>query len=338
LRNVVKIALVATGLATPLPAMAQAFNAKTVTLVIGFPPGGGYDSHARVFVRYYSKYLPGTPSVIIQNQPGAGSIVAANRVYNAGPKDGSHLGMFAAAVAIEPLIGNASARYDITKFEWIGNLNRDSSSCGVWHTAGVKSWQDASKRNLKIAAAGAGAIQQARYMVSELGAPFSIIYGFNGINPIHLAMQRGEVDGGCGFFTSTARSVFRSDMESGKLKMFLQFSKEPEPFLGGAATVYSLLKSDDDRKLAALIFGPPEIARPIAAPPGTPASIVKVLRDGLDKAVRDPEYMADMKKMQLEPLPLTGAQTAAAFADMIDAPKPLVERAKAIISPPQTQK
>jgi tripartite-type tricarboxylate transporter receptor subunit TctC len=318
--------------------MAQEFNAKTVTLVIGFPPGGGYDSHARVFVRYYSKYLPGTPSVIVQNQPGAGSIVAANRVYNAVPKDGSHLGMFAAAVAIEPLMGNVSARYDITKFAWIGNLNRDSSSCGVWHTSGVKSWQDASRRNLKIAAAGAGAIQQARYMVSELRAPFGIIYGFSGINPIHLAMQRGEVDGGCGFFTSTARSVFRSDMESGRLKIILQFSKEPEAFLGGAATVFSLLKSDDDRKLAALIFGPPEIARPVAAPPGTPASIVRVLRDGFDKAVRDPEYMADMKKMQLEPQPLNGVQTAAAFADIVRAPKPLVERARRIVLPPEKTK
>jgi hypothetical protein len=151
-------------------------------------------------------------------------------------------------------------------------------------------------------------------------------------------MQRGEVDGGCGFFTSTAGSVFRSDMESGRLKMFLQFSREPEPFLRGAATVYALLKTDDERKLAAMIFGPPEIARPIAAPPGTPSGIVKTLRDALDRAVRDADYIADMKKMQLEPRPLTGAQTAEAFAEIASVPKPLVERAKRIVSPPEKAK
>src|SRR5262245_3085758 len=138
-------ALVGAVLAAPLPLMAQGFNPKVVTLVVGYPPGGGYDSVARVFVRHYGKHLPGSPNVIVQNLPGAGSMVAANSLYNTAPKNGSQLGMFASAVAIEPLIGNPSARYDITKFEWIGNLDRDAYSCGAWHTTGVETWQDASK-------------------------------------------------------------------------------------------------------------------------------------------------------------------------------------------------
>jgi tripartite-type tricarboxylate transporter receptor subunit TctC len=319
-------------MALPQSAIAQEFAAKTVTLMVGFPPGGGYDASARILARYFGKYLPGSPSVIVQNQPGAGSMVAANRLYNAAPKDGSQLGTFAAAVAIEPLIGNDSAKYDITKFEWIGNLNRDTSSCGAWHTAGVKIWQEASKKKLKIAAAGVGAIQQARFMVSALGAPFDIIYGFRGLGPIHLALQRGEVDGACGIFASTARSVFRNDIESGKLRIFLQFSKQQEPFFGGATTIYQLAKNADDRKLATFIFGPAELSRPLAAPPGTPAGIVRTLRAGLDKTVRDPDYLADMRKMNTEPQPLSGEATAAAFGELVATTKPLIERAKRIVS------
>lgn len=332
------VALVASLLAAPLPASAQELTARTVTLVVGFAPGGGYDAAARVLARVWGKYLPGHPTIIVQNQPGAGSMVAANNLYNAAPKDGSQLGMFAAAVALEPLLGNASAKYDVTKFEWIGNLNRDTSSCGAWQSAGVKSWQDASKKKLAMAVTGIGAIQQGRFMVAELGAPFNLIYGFTGMGAIHLAMQRGEIDGGCGIFTSTARNLFRTDIESGRLHIFLQFSEEPEPFFGGATTVYSLMRSADDRRLAALIFLPAEISRPIAAPPGTPAGTVRVLRAALERAVQDAEYLADMRKMDVEPRPLNGEQTAAAFAGLVDAPKALVERARSIITPPQKGK
>ena len=292
----IKTVLVAAALAIPLPAVAQDFSARTMTLVVGFSPGGGYDAAARVFARHFGERLPGAPNVIVQNQPGAGSMVATNNLYNTAPKDGSQLGMFAAAVAIEPLIGNPSAKYDVTRFEWIGNLDRDVSSCGAWHTARVQSWEEASKKKLSIAASGVGAIQQARFMVSELGARFDIIYGFTGMGAIHLAMQRGEVDGGCGIFTSTARNVFGRDITSGKLKLFLQFSRQPAPYFAGAATVYSLLESADDRTLAALIFEPAEISRPIAARPGTPPTIVRVLRTALERTAQDPEYLAEMRK------------------------------------------
>lgn len=334
----VRIVLAAAVLAAPLPLAAQEFAAKTVTLVVGFAPGGGYDAAARVLARTYGRYLPGNPTIIVQNQPGAGSMVAANSLYNTAPKDGSQLGMFAAAVALEPLLGNASAKYDVTRFEWIGNLNRDTSSCGAWQSAGVKSWREASKKKLAIAVTGIGAIQQGRFMVSELGAPFNLIYGFSGMGAIHLAMQRGEIDGGCGIFTSTARNLFRADIESGRLNIFLQFSEEPEPYFGGAATVYSLMRTADDRRLAALIFLPAEISRPIAAPPGTPPGTVRLLRAALEKAVQDPEYLAEMRKMDVEPRPLTGEQTTAAFAGLLDAPKALIERARGIITPPQKSK
>ena len=320
------------------PAVAQDFAARTVTLVVGYPPGGGYDAVARVFVRHYGRHLPGAPTVIVQNQPGAGSMVAANSLYNTAPRNGSQLGMFASAVAIEPLVGNSSAKYDITKFEWIGNLDRDAYSCGAWHTAGVSTWQDASTKRLKLAATGVGAIQQARFLVTALAVPADIIYGFSGMGAVHLALQRGEADAACGIFASTARQLFHAEIASGKFKFFVQFGKEAEPYFGAAPTVYSLLRTADDHRLAALMFAPAEITRPIAAPPGTPPGIVRALRVGLEQTVRDPDYMADMRKLQLEPRPLSGEETAAAFAGLVDVPAPLVERVKRIISPLQDAK
>jgi tripartite-type tricarboxylate transporter receptor subunit TctC len=329
----ITLALAGAVLATPLPSMAQVFSAKTVTLVVGYPPGGGYDAIARVFVRYYGKHLPGNPAVVVQNQPGAGSMLAANSLYNAAKNDGSQLGMFASAVAIEPLIGNPSAKYDVTKFEWIGNLDRDTYSCGAWHTTGVEKWEDVRKTKLKLAATGIGAIQQARFLVSALGIPADVIYGFPGMSHVHLALQRGEADAACGIFASTARQLFGEDVRSGRLKFFVQFGKEPEPQFGAAPTIYSLVEKADDRKLAELIFTPAEITRPIAAPPGTPATILKALRTGFERTVRDADYLAEVQKMRLDPRPMSGEETAASFAKVVDAPKDVVERAKGIVAP-----
>lgn len=333
MKSPIAFALAAAVLSTPLPSMAQVFSAKTVTLVVGYPPGGGYDAIARVLVRHYGKHLPGNPAVVVQNQPGAGSMLAANSLYNTAKKDGSQIGMFAAAVAIEPLIGNASAKYDITKFEWVGNLDRDTYSCGVWHTTGVEKWQDVRKAKLKLAATGIGAIQQARFLVSALAVPADVIYGFPGMGQVHLALQRGEADAACGIFASTGRQLFGEDVKNGRLKFFMQFGKEPEPFFGQAPTIYSVLEKAEDQKLAQLIFSPAEITRPIAAPPGTPAGIVKVLRNGLELTVKDPGYLADVRKMQLNPRPMSGEETAATFARIVDAPKEVVERAKGIVAP-----
>lgn len=319
--------------ATPLPLAAQTFAAKTVTLIVGYPPGGGYDAVARVFVRHFGRHLPGNPTVVVQNQPGAGSMLAANSLYNAGRKDGTQLGMFASAVAIEPLIGNQSARYDITRFEWVGNLDRDTYSCGAWHTTGVERWQDVRSRKLKLAATGIGAIQQARFLVSALGLPHDVMYGFPGMGQVHLALQRGEADAACGIFASTARQLFGADVSSGRFRFFVQFGNDPEPYFGAAPTIYSVVEKPNDMALARLIFAPAEITRPIAAPPGTPPDIVQSLRAGFAQTVKDPEYLAEVRKMQLDPRPMSGEETAATFARLVEAPKDVVERAKGIVAP-----
>lgn len=318
------------------PAFGQEFTAKSVNLVVGFPPAGGYDTIARVFARHYGRHLPGSPSIVVQNQPGAGSLTAANLLYNAAPKDGSQIAMFASSAALEPLMGNQLAKFDANKFEWIGNLNRDTPSCGAWASSGIKTWSDVAKRKSRFGASGPAAItaQHAFYLKNVLGADIQVIMGLGGTGPIVLAMQRGEVDASCGMFLSSVRGSFRNDYDKGNLIIFMQLGKQKQPFFKDAAHVYDVVKNPDDLKLTEFIFTQAEVTRPLALPPGTPASIVAAMRAGFDKAVRDKEYLAELEKAQIDGDPMTGAETAEAFRAAISAPAAIIERSKKVLAPP----
>lgn len=325
-------AMGATGMAS-----AQEFAARTVNIVVGFPPGGGYDTIARIFARQYGKHLPGNPGVVVQNQPGAGSLTAANLLYNTAPKDGSQVAMFASSAALEPLIGNALAKFDANKFEWIGNLNRDTPACGAWKTSGIASWDDVAKKKTRFGASGPAAItaQHAYFLRNVLGAPIQVIMGLGGTGPIVLAMQRGEVDATCGMFISSVRASFRSDYEAGNLIIFVQFGRQSLPYFKGAANIYDLVKEGPDRQLTEFVFTQAEVTRPLALPPGTPATIVATMQAAFDKAVRDPDYLAELAKAQIDAEPMSGAETAAAFKAATSAPADIIQKSKDVLAPPQ---
>lgn len=330
---VLAAACVAVGLGCIRPADAQEFSAKTVTLLVGFPPGGGYDAIARIFARHFGRYMPGTPGIVVQNQPGAGSLTLANLLYNTGPKDGSQMGLMASSAVIEPLLGNAQVKFDAMKFAWIGNLNRDTAACGAWHTSGIRTWDDAVKRGARFGSSGPAAItsQHALFLKNVLGVPFTVLSGFGGTAGINLAMQRGEVDATCGMYISSVRGAFRNDFDAGNLRIFIQFGKQPEPFFKDAANIYDLVKSEEDRLLTDFMFGQAELTRPLAAPPGTPAPIVAALRNGFNKTVADQDFLADVAKAQIEAVAMTGEETAARFASFTAVPKSLLQRAQDVV-------
>ena len=323
--------------ATISPAGAQEFAAKSVNLVVGFPPGGGYDTIARVFARHFGKHLPASPSVVVQNQPGAGSLAAANLLYNAAPKDGSHMTMFASSAVLEPMLGNQLAKYDANKFEWVGNLNRDTPACGAWRNTGIKTWDDITTRKMRFGASGPAAItaQHAFFLKNVMNVNVQVIMGLGGTGPIVLAMQRGEVDASCGMFISSVRGSFRSDYEQGNLVIFVQLGQKKHPYFRDARHIYELVKSDADRKLTEFVFSQAEVTRPLALPPGTPQAIVATLRAGFDKTVLDPDYLAELAKTQIEADPMSGAETAEAFKTITSASPELIERSKGVLSPPK---
>lgn len=331
MRVIMGIGAVAAGLVLATgPAPAQEFQAKQVTIVIGYPPGGGYDTYGRVFARHYGKHLPGKPNTVAQNMPGAGSLVAANYIYSVAPSDGSAIGLIASSTALEPLLGNAQAKFDLAKIVWVGNITKDTAACGAWKHSGVKTFEDAAKKELRFGASGPAAItaQHPYFMKNVLGAPFKVIMGFQGTNDINLAMQRGEMDATCGMYVSSARGPYKQFIDNGDLTIFIQFGQDKEPFFGNATHLYSVLKTEEDKLIADFVFGQTTLSRPLMAHPNTPPSIVATMRKAFDATVKDAEFLEDAKKAQLEIDPMNGDAVAKMFAQFAKTPPAVIEKSK----------
>jgi tripartite-type tricarboxylate transporter receptor subunit TctC len=294
---------------------------KTLTLQIGYPSGGGYDLNTRIFARHYGRHLPGNPTIVVANMPGAGSMKLANYLYSVAPKDGTMLGVFAASVALEPLFGNQQATYDTNKFSWIGSLTRDTPSCGVWKGAGqgIQTLVDLSnaKKDVLFGSSSPTATtsQHAFLLKKFAGAHLRVIHGYPSTSDIKLALERGELTGTCGLLASTVRSTFMEEYKSGVLKIIVQFgTTERVPLFGDATWIYDVAKNDDDRRVLDFIFKQAELARPLAAPPAVPKDRVETLRTAMLETMKDPQLIADAAKIGVEFEPVSGDETAAVFA------------------------
>ena len=254
-------------------AVAEFYSGKQISIAVGFGAGGGYDTTTRIMARHLGKHVPGNPSIVVQNQPGGGSMKLANYMYNAAPKDGTFLGVISASISLEPLFGNKQAKFETLKFEWIGSLHRETLACGVWKGAGVgiKSLEDLikSKKTVVFGATSAGSptSQHVVFLKNMFGANVKVVTGYKGTKGVNLAMQRGEVDGTCGMFESAISGPYARDVNSGNLILFTKFGHEPRPAFGNATMMYDRLKSDSDRKIADIVFRQAVLARPLAAPP-----------------------------------------------------------------------
>ena len=333
-------AAAAAALATgSVPALADAvadfYKGKNLTIAIGYAPGGGYDTYTRVLARHFSKYIPGNPQIVAQNMPGAGSMKVANYVYNVAPKDGTFLGVFSAPTALEPLFGNKNAKFETVKFNWLGNMFRDTHGCATWHNSGIKSLQQIidSKTPVVFGATAAGSYgnQHALVLKNMVGANLKVITGYKGIKDVGLALQRGEIQAACAMAVSTVKSAFKSPMEKGEMKMLVQFGKKNIPFMQNATNFYSMLKTDEERQVADLFFGQSAIARPVAGPPGMKPEFVAALRKAMADALKDPALVADAAKIGIDIEPETGEEVDQAFADFYKTPPAVVAKAKAVM-------
>jgi tripartite-type tricarboxylate transporter receptor subunit TctC len=309
------------------------FKGQDVTVSVGVGPGGGYDTYARHFARHLGKHLPGNPNVIVKNEPGAGSLKLAVRMFNAARKDGTELALIPSSVALEPLFGNSDAAFDTNKMIWIGNLDSDVSSCGVWKHANVKSWEDLKTREIIFGATGPSAITSIHpnVMASLVGLKIKVISGYAGTRDINVAMQRGEVDATCGMYMSTIRSQYQQNVDQGELSILMTFGKERTKDFPNVASLFELVKPGEDRQLAELIFGADAIGRPIAAPPGLKPELVTVLRKAFDATIADPDYLAEAKKIGLSVVSMNGADLQKKFAEFYETPKAVVTKAQAVM-------
>ncbi|MEK9644042.1 MAG: tripartite tricarboxylate transporter substrate-binding protein [Alphaproteobacteria bacterium] len=339
-------AAAAVALATPAAkadAVADFYKNKQLRILIGYGAGGGYDTVTRLVGKHLSKHIPGNPTIVPQNMPGAGSMKVANYLFNAAPKDGTTLGVFAASTALEPLFGNDKAKYDPRKFAWIGSMHQDTASLGIWNGGGqnIKTLDDIlemkKKGTLKEIIFGStspAAITSQHPLVLKnyFDLPIKIIYGYKGTKGVSLAMQRGEVVAMGGMFESSVKGAFRNHVEAGNLKVFVQFGPDKSvPYFKDATRIYDRLKSPKDRQVMDVIFRQTQLARPLAAPPGTPADRVAALRKAMLATIADPELLKDAKKSKIEFAPLSGDETQALLDKFYVTPPALIKQAMALI-------
>lgn len=324
------VALVETAAAQ---SVEEFYRGKSVNLVIGFSVGGGYDLYARHLARHMGKHIPGNPTIVPQNMAGAGSLRAANFLYSAAPKDGTTFGTFARTTGINPLL-ESGAKFDGTRFSWLGSVTDDVSTCITWHTTPVKTWKDFLTKPVTLGGQGPSSEPDifARLYKNVFGAPIKLVAGYPGTNEISLAMERGEVDGLCGLSWSTIKTRHAKWLAEKKINVIVQSSFKRVPELGDVPLVMEQTNDKEKLQILKLILAAQEMARPFAAPPDIPADRKAALIAAFDRTMKDPDYLADAVKMKIDVNPVSGKDIDALLAELYATPKEVVQKASEAIT------
>ena len=304
------------------------YKGRNINFYIGFGPGGGYDTYARILARHMGRHVPGQPTITPMNMPGGGGLTAANFLYNVASRDGASIAMFGSFNALEAFFGNKNANLETLKFTWIGNMAVDSVACAVWRSSGITSVADMKNREVIFGSSGAASTtsQHVLAMQNLIGVKAKVVTGYNGTKEINLAMQRGEVEASCGINASSALSQWGGDIKDGNLKVIIQFGRKNHPIFADAANIYDLLTSDEDKRTADLVFGANEIGRPVAAPPGIPADRANALRNAFTTTVSDKEFLSDAARAGIPIDPMSAAEVEKLFASFLANPPVIVAR------------
>ena len=315
---------------TGAPAMAQSggfYAGKTVSMIIGFGPGGGYDAWGRLVGRYIGRHLPGNPTVVPQNMPGAGSYNAAAHIYSIAPKDGTVIGIIARDAALGPLTGAPGARFDPLKMTWLGTPTIETNVCIAREGSDVKSVKDLTEKTLIVGDTGAGTGTRSypKALNELLGMKFKLISGFPSSSNVFLAMERGEVDGICESLDSVHGK--KPDwIPTGKVRVLFQGGVEPNPELKGVPFILDLARNDEEKKALTFLYAGQGIGRPFVAPPNLPADKLAMLRKAFDETMKDPDFIAEAKKQKLELDPHSGEYLEKLVREIYATPKPIVDK------------
>ena len=310
--------------------VADFYRGKTVNVWIGYGPGGGYDLSARVLARHMGRHIPGEPTLVARNMPGAGSLTLANWLYNIAPKDGLDFGIFGRTVPIDPLLGTKGAQFDALKFTWLGSTSNEVSTCVAWHDAPVQKAQDLFTRELTVGASGAASPSAVfPYLFNSIiGTKIKVINGYTTSATILTALEAGELNGFCAWGWVPMKAMRADWIRDRKFNVLFQIGlakhkDHPEPPL-----ILDFAKTPEDRALLEILVAPQVFARPFAAPPGIPADRATALREAFNKTVRDPAFIEEAERMVLEPDLVDAAMLEGVLRKIYDAPRPLLERAR----------
>lgn len=313
--------------------VAEFYKGKTVDLLIGYSGGGGYDVYARLLARHMSKHIPGNPTIVPRNMPGAGSLVLANWLYHVAPKDGTAFGIIGRGTPFDPLLGLQAAKFDPTKYLWLGSMNNEVSVCVSWHTSGVGTFEQLQQKELVVGGTGPSADtdQFPRITNAVLGTKFKIVSGYPGGNDISLAMERGEVGGRCGWSWSSVVSTRMNWFKEKKINVLMQLALEKHDDLPNVPLVVDLAKDAEQRQTLRVIFARQALGRPFLGPPGVPDDRAGALRTAFMATMKDKTFLAEADKAQLEITPLSGATIQGIMEDAAKTDPAVLKKAGAML-------
>lgn len=329
----VALLAVLSGAITPAQAddVADFYRGQNISMVIGYTAGGGYDLYARLLARHISKFIPGKPTVVPQNMPGAGSLKAANYIYSLAPKDGATIGTVARSMATDPLLGES--KFDPREFTWIGSTTSETSVCAMWETSPVKRWDDMFGKTFTMGGSAPGSEPDVFTLLLKnvFGANVRLVTGYPGGNDINLAIERGEVDGRCGWSWSSIKSQRPGWIKDKKISLLVQLAMTKHPDLGEVPLLLDFAKDEEQRQIVRLVLASLVVGRPFFAPPGVPLDRKMALRKAFDDTMKDPAFREEAAKLDLEIEPVTAATIDELLAELYRTPRSVVAKAVAAV-------
>lgn len=326
------------GLAAPATAQTveEFYAGNAVRMLIGYSPGGGYDTYARVIARYMGKHIPGNPDVIVENMPGAGSLTLTNYIANVAPTDGTVIGAVSRGVPVEPILGQEPVQYDARELTWIGSATDEASVCAAWHTSGIENWEEWMASGEPFIVGGTGATSDVevftRMLIQLFDANLQLISGYPGGGEMALAMEQGEIDGRCGWSWSSIVSTQGDWLENGEINILLQLASQSVPGLEDVPLVTDFAETDQQRQVLGLVLSRLQIARPFVAPPGMPEDRADALQQAFMDTLNDPELIAEVERLELEVNPMHGDDVAALIDEIYQTPETVIEMTRQLLA------
>ncbi|MDB5595236.1 MAG: tripartite tricarboxylate transporter family receptor [Hyphomicrobiales bacterium] len=315
------------------PATSSFYAGKTVRLVVGYPPGSTFDNYARLASRHLGRHMPGNPTVVVFNMPGAGGLTATSYAAKAATADGLTLALINPSNTIEPLINPELAKFDARQFNWIGSMNTEVSTCAFW-TDKVKNLEDLKRVPVTVGATGllSGSAVASKVVENILGLNMKVVVGYPGLNEVRLAAENKEVDGFCGLQVSFIKTTLMDSFKNGGFHVVLQTGLEKHPDLPASIpNIFDLAPDQASRQILSLVFALWAYGAPIMAPPNTPEDRVAILRNAFDKMVTDPLFIEDTKNVNLESQPMKYDRISALVAEAYNTPKDVIRRTQDIL-------
>ena len=320
--------------------VADFYKGKTVRLVIGYGAGGGYDVYAKMLARFIGEHIPGNPTVIAQNMPGAGSRNAANWLYKVAPKDGTVLAVLSQATPADQALGQPGIQFDVRNFNWIGNMVVVNNIMITWAESGIRTIEDAKKRPIAIGATGASSPSVLYPTVSNnlFGTQFRIVSGYPGGGDIMIALERREVDGRGSDSWASLKANNSDWIRDGKVNILFQVGPHREPDLPGPPLLTELAQNNEQRQILEVISGDAAVGRPVLTAPDVPAERVRALRKAFDDTMKNPAFREAAKKARMYFNPIGGEELQQIVTRIVSPSPQVIERVKEVIRPKNLQK